>query len=283
MLAIVVAYLISIQITVPIKQLGSPATQVENGNLDVIPSTDRCDELGTLSNSLSSLIARMRDLIEKHYSDQLEKEQMKLKVLQNQINPHFLYNTLNIIYWTARLESVSKTSEITDALSQFYKLDLNWGNEITTVKKGIQHLNSYITIQKMRYDYELNIGIELDPSLYSCKIIKLILQPIVVNALLHGIATLGEKGRIRITGNGAGEDILFTVEDNGVGIPDDVAKVISEGTFTPRKGFGLRNVNERIKLITARNTAFPSLPGLTREQGWISGFEKIPGKCFQGI
>lgn len=248
LLAIVISYLISVQITTPIKRLSTLAVQVEKGNLDVISNINRSDELGVLSKALNNLIAKMKVMIEEQYADQLEKEQMKLKVLQNQINPHFLYNTLDVIYWTARVEKALKTSEIADALSQFFKLGLNHGNEITTVEKEVQHLNSYLVIQKMRYDYELDIAVNIDPSLDSCEMIKLILQPVVENAILHGISSLGEEGQIRVTGGWDSEDILFTVEDNGIGMPESVVSGINSGSFDQKQGFGLRNVNERIKL-----------------------------------
>lgn len=248
LLSVFVAYLMSRQIAKPIRLLSSLAKQVENGNLDVISNIRRKDELGELSSSLNTLAAKMRTLIEKQFADRLEREKLKLRMLQSQINPHFLYNTLDVLYWTARVEGASKTSDIANALAQFYKLGLNRGNEVTTVNNEVRHLESYIAIQRMRYDYELNISVDIDPLLNDRRILHLILQPVVENALQHGIAPIGKEGRVTVTGRADGENIVFTVEDNGVGMSPDEVEALFRGPAVGGHGFGLKNADARIRL-----------------------------------
>ena len=248
-LAFIALSFLTMKITKPIKKMTVLMKKVEQGNLDVLINTDRKDEIGTLGRSFNSMTRKLKILIEEVYKIQLSRKEAELKTLQAQINPHFLYNTLDVIYWTSRLENASRTGEIVSALAKLFKLGLNKGSEITTIKKEVEHVQSYLTIQKFRYDEIPEFRIAVDESILEHSTIKLILQPFVENALVHGIAEMGGRGRVEILGRDQGKNICFEVIDNGKGMEEDRIREIFEENFeSDQKGYGVRNVHKRIKL-----------------------------------
>ncbi len=248
-LAFIALSFLTMKITKPIKKMTVLMKKVEQGNLDVLINTDRKDEIGTLGRSFNSMTRKLKILIEEVYKIQLSRKEAELKTLQAQINPHFLYNTLDVIYWTSRLENAPRTGEIVSALAKLFKLGLNKGSEITTIKKEVEHVQSYLTIQKFRYDEIPELRIAVDESILEHSTIKLILQPFVENALMHGIAEMGGRGRVEILGRDQGKNICFEVIDNGKGMEEDRIREIFEENFeSDQKGYGVRNVHKRIKL-----------------------------------
>ncbi len=248
-LAFIALSFLIMKITKPIKKMTVLMKKVEQGNLDVLINTDRKDEIGTLGRSFNSMTRKLKILIEEVYKIQLSRKEAELKTLQAQINPHFLYNTLDVIYWTSRLENAPRTGEIVSALAKLFKLGLNKGSEITTIKKEVEHVQSYLTIQKYRYDEIPEFRIDVDESILEHSTIKLILQPFVENALVHGIAEMGGRGRVEILGRDQGKNICFEVIDNGKGMEEDRIREIFEENFeSDQKGYGVRNVHKRIKL-----------------------------------
>lgn len=248
-LAFIALSFLTMKITKPIKKMTVLMKKVEQGNLDVLINTDRKDEIGTLGRSFNSMTRKLKILIEEVYKIQLSRKEAELKTLQAQINPHFLYNTLDVIYWTSRLENAPRTGEIVSALAKLFKLGLNKGSEITTIKKEVEHVQSYLTIQKYRYDEIPELRIAVDESILEHSTIKLILQPFVENALVHGIAEMGGRGRVEILGRDQGKNICFEVIDNGKGMEEDRIREIFEENFeSDQKGYGVRNVHKRIKL-----------------------------------
>lgn len=252
-LAFLLSYFISNKITTPIKKLTQIMQKVEAGNLEVTADVKRKDEIGALGRSFNSMISRINTLIEEVYKIKISKKEAELRALQAQINPHFLYNTLDVIYWTSRIEGAPKTGEIVNALAKLFRLALNKGNEITTIEKEVEHLNNYLIIQKIRYEEEPDIVVDVDPAIYKCRTIKLILQPMVENALLHGIAEIDARGSVKVIGRDIGEDILFEIIDNGVGMEEERIKEIFEADVEEKKGYGIKNVDERIKLYYGEN------------------------------
>lgn len=248
-LAFIALSFLTMKITKPIKKMTVLMKKVEQGNLDVLINTDRKDEIGTLGRSFNSMTRKLKILIEEVYKIQLSRKEAELKTLQAQINPHFLYNTLDVIYWTSRLENAPRTGEIVSALAKLFKLGLNKGSEITTIKKEVEHVQSYLTIQKYRYDEIPEFRMDVDESILEHSTIKLILQPFVENALVHGIAEMGGRGRVEILGRDRGKNICFEVIDNGKGMEEDRIREIFEENFeSDQKGYGVRNVHKRIKL-----------------------------------
>lgn len=248
LVALVMSYLIASKVTDPIKKLTGLMQRVERGDLDVVIDIERKDEIGALAASFNSMIGRLKRLIDEVYKTRLKRKEAELKALQAQIDPHFLYNTLDTIYWTSRQENASKSGELVEALAKLFRLSLNKGNEITTIEKEVEHLGSYLFIQKMRYDEEPQIEIAIDPQLYPYHTIKLILQPLVENALYHGIAEIDGPGKIRVTGAEVSGEIVFEVSDNGVGMTDAKIREIFQESAGDQGGYGLKNVDERIRL-----------------------------------
>jgi two-component system sensor histidine kinase YesM len=240
-------HILSTRISNPIRTLTGFMKQVEKGDFNVTVDSEREDEIGQLSRSFNQMVNRIKELIEEVYLTKIKKKEAELDALQSQINPHFLYNTLDIAYWSSRMEDAPITEEIISNLSNFFKLGLNKGKEITTIGKEVEHLNSYLYIQLLRYDEKPEIIVKVDEKLYNYKLIKLILQPLVENALLHGISDMDAGGRIEVLGTDEGDDIIFEVRDNGKGIESSrLATIFDEDS--KHEGYGVKNVQDRIKI-----------------------------------
>ncbi len=248
-LAFAVFYALSSGITRPVNALTALMKKVEDGDLNVAADMRRKDEIGQLGKSFNSMVRTIKHLIEEVYENQIRSKEAELRALQAQINPHFLYNTLDVIYWTSRLENAPKTGEIVGELAKLFKLGLNNGREITTIGKEVEHMNSYLAIQRFRYDRAPRIRVAIDEKIYPFTAVKLILQPIVENAFVHGIPHLGEEGTVEITGRESDGDIVFEVTDNGCGMSEKRLGEIFLESADEKKGYGIKNVHERIRML----------------------------------
>lgn len=229
------------------------------------------NEVGNLANSFNYMISEIDDLIselniniealkeekENVKNVQILKRKAELKALQAQINPHFLYNTLNAITWQAADQGASEISILANSLGKFFRLSLSKGNEIITLRDEIEHVRSYLNIQSIRYKTKLNYQIDIDNDLLPMPTIKLLLQPLVENAIYHGIKLKDRPGMIRIyfskhLGDNGITIIKMCVEDDGYGIEEEKLEIInnylSECKINENEGYGIYNVNERIKL-----------------------------------
>ena len=225
---------------------------VQEGNLNVKIESKSGDEIGRLTDSFNYMVKRIRILVEEQYQNGKEIKNLELKALQAQINPHFLYNTLETINWKAIDNGVPEISEITQALARFYKLSLNKGKDIVRIEDEINHIKTYVQIQNMRFDNKINLVIDIDREIYNYKILKLILQPVVENSIYHGILENKEsqKGTITIGGRFDGGDIILTVRDDGVGMEEKKAmEILKEESTDEHHGYGVRNIHHRITLI----------------------------------
>lgn len=205
------------------------------------------DEIGELIRGYNALLGKMQTLIKEVYESEITQKKYEMKALQNQINPHFLYNSLSLINWKAIENGNRDISSITLALSNFYRTSLNKGRNTLTVEEEISNVKSYIEIQLMMHDNEFDVEYDIDNSILKYETLNLILQPIVENAIEHGIDVKedGERGKIIIKGWKNDGKIFISVADNGVGMDEDKAKsIITQNS----KGYGIRNVNERIEL-----------------------------------
>ena len=198
------------------------------------------------------MVKRINNLVQQQYQAGRDIKNAELKALQAQINPHFLYNTLDLINWKAIDKNVPEITEITHALAKFYKLSLNQGKDVVTLRDEINHISTYVQIQNLRFDEKIGFCISIPEDLYQYGILKLLLQPIVENAIIHGILPKkGEnyKGIIEITGSIDKEDLVLNIRDNGVGITKEKIKSIFNNTNVRNKnGYGIKNINDRIKL-----------------------------------
>lgn len=245
-MAILISAWISRRISKPIKVLSSSMKEVQNHNLDTEIHVDTNNEIGELSDTFNVMTGEIRTLIEKNTAEQKLKRKSELKALQAQINPHFLYNTLDSIIWMSVANKNEEVIEMTSALAKLFRISISKGAELITIGDEIEHVNSYLTIQKIRYGETVNFEISVDEALKKYKVLKLVLQPMVENAIYHGLKNKLGKGNIHISVTEEDNIILLKVKDNGIGIkPEDLANIYKVDS---KKGVGVRNVNERIKL-----------------------------------
>jgi two-component system sensor histidine kinase YesM len=218
-------------------------------------TSDNVDEITELGMSFNIMIGKIKELLDSKIQEQENLKKAELRALQAQINPHFLYNTLDTIIWMAESKKTDQVVKIVSALSKFFRISLSKGMDWITIGEEVERIRSYLIIQKMRYRDILDFNIEVDKEVTEHTILKLILQPLVENALYHGIKNKRKGGTINVRARMKGEnEILLEVEDDGIGFtPEKLAQLRSEleddsGSIKLESGFGLDNVNKRIKL-----------------------------------
>ncbi|MFF2480510.1 sensor histidine kinase [Paenibacillus sp. NPDC058071] len=218
------------------------------------------DEFTTISASLNELGKKTHSLIEEVYETNLKKKEAELEVLQAQINPHFLYNTLSSISRLAKFGEVEKQHQMIMNLAKFYRLTLNEGQTIILIQHEIEQVQAYLDIQQIKYAERMTIEYEIDPDILTSTTVKLILQPFVENALEH--AWRGDRILIRITGKREKEAIVFEVIDDGSGMPEQAIRAVF--AHEERSGYGIRNVHERIQLYYGKEfgVTIASEPGM---------------------
>lgn len=252
-LVVIVSFKFSRTLTNPIFKLKRLMKQAESGDLTVRFNFQHNDEIGELGQSFNHMIARIDQLIQMVYVEQENKRTAEMKSLQEQIKPHFLYNTLDTISWMARDYDAEDIVRLVDALTNMFRIGLSHGKDIITVKEEITHVSNYLYIQKIRYKDKLNYVIHVDESLYAIEVPKLILQPLVENAIYHGVKAKRGGGTITITGVPEGENLVFTVQDDGAGMlqekVEELNRRMSErSVLDEQKSFGLFYIRERIQL-----------------------------------
>jgi two-component system sensor histidine kinase YesM len=236
-------------LTKPIIKLSRLMGEVERGNLEIRFENDFNDEIGRLGQSFNSMLEKTRGLLEENVARQKRLRLQELKALQAQINPHFLYNTIDTINWMALSVDAEPISKLSKALANYYRLSLSKGEEIIKISDELNQVQNYLTIQKIRYENCLNYEFQVNQDIWDCYIIKLTLQPIVENAIYHGIKEKMGDGMLRILGRREGDLVILEVWDNGKGLDAAQLAKIRESLNKIRvEGFGLSNVNERIKL-----------------------------------
>lgn len=283
--SVLAAWIISASIYIPIKKLHDVTTTITGEDLQALVTTHNVDEITELGISFNIMIGRIRELLNAKIREQENLKKAELKALQAQINPHFLYNTLDTIVWMAESNNTDQVIDIVRALSSFFRIALSKGKDWISLQQEIEHVRSYLTIQKMRYRDILNYEIDVDEALLDSTVLKLTLQPLVENALYHGIKTKRNGGTIIVRARGIADDkVLLEVQDDGVGftpyklaqIQDLLAQDSDEVTLSEEGGFGLENVHKRIQLYYGREY------GLAIESHYRSGTQVsiiIPHRC----
>lgn len=253
--AVVAAWSLSKSIYTPIKKLHDVTTTITKNDLQALMTSDNVDEITELGMSFNIMIGKIKELLDSKIKEQENLKKAELRALQAQINPHFLYNTLDTIIWMAESKKTDQVIKIVTALSSFFRISLSKGMDWITIGEEVERIKSYLTIQKMRYRDILDFKIEVDKDVAENTILKLILQPLVENALYHGIKNKREGGTISVRARRKGEDeILLEVEDDGIGFtPRKLAQLRAElsddsGEIKMESGFGVGNVNNRIRL-----------------------------------
>ena len=216
--AMTFAVLISTTITNPIKMLENTMHEVEVGNFDVRSEIELNNEIGHLSKTFNVMISRIKDLMEKTVRDEEEKRRSEIRALQAQINPHFLYNTLDTIIWMSAGGKNDEVVEVTSALARLFRTSISKGENLVTLLNEVENIKSYLTIQKMRYEDKLSWRVDVPPGLLGLMTPKLILQPIVENAVYHGVKMSQAGGEIAISARTEGERLTITIADSGVGM-----------------------------------------------------------------
>ena len=245
----------------PIQRLENTTGRLASGELTARAEPVDVTELTELAESINIMADHLQDLIRQNKLEQQNLKKAELRTLQAQINPHFLYNTLDTILWEAEDENNEEVIQLTKALSDFFRISLSDGRDWITVREEIRHLTGYLQIQKTRYRDVLSYDIQVAEEIMTESIPKLLLQPLVENAIYHGIKEQRGGGKITITGEPQNGRIIFQVRDSGRGMTperlEEVRKALAEETAISNRyaypegstsGFGLRNVDQRIRL-----------------------------------
>jgi len=237
----------------PIQKLKRLMKEAQRGDLTVSFNTKYNDEIGELGNSFNTMVKEINNLINLVQIEEKNKRMAEMNVLQAQIKPHFIYNTLDTIRWMAEEHNEKDIVKIIEAFTNLLRISLSKGKEIISVKEELNHMQSYLTIQKIRYEDKLDYEIQFDENILNYKLIKLILQPLVENAIYHGIKEKRGNGKVVITGEIKEDLLCFTIKDNGKGIEDGLLKKINKMLVNSNEkenkmGYGIFNVNERIRL-----------------------------------
>ena len=236
----------------PIRQLNSVTEKIAQGDFNARAQVNSDDEVAELAVSFNKMAGNMQSLIDKVKEDERKMRKADLRLLQEQIQPHFLYNTLDTIVWLIESNEPDEAVTMVVTLSDFFREILSKGKEFISIKEEEKHISSYLQIQEMRYRDILEYDIQLDQVIYKYQILKLTLQPVVENALYHGIKYKRAKGCIHIHGEKEGDIIRLTVRDDGVGMDEEELAQLRQQIEKPcqetETGFGLANVNERIHM-----------------------------------
>lgn len=244
--------MVSRTVTRPILYLQNLTERVAGGDLEVRSELETGAEVKKLSDSLNMMIEQISTLIERNRLKQIRLREAELEVLQTQINPHFLYNTLDTIVWLAEAGKQQEVVQMVENLSDFFRATLNNGNDVTLVENESIHVESYLKIQQVRYQDILSYQISLPEEIRKYRIPKITLQPLVENALYHGIKNKRGQGMIEIGGREEEERIVLFVRDNGMGMTAERLKQIRNALLPEAKrgsdSYGLYNVNERLRL-----------------------------------
>lgn len=238
-------------ITKPVHYLQNVTKKVADGDLEVHSELQTGAEIKMLSDSINQMIDQINHLFQRVKLEQIHLREAQLEILQMQINPHFLYNTLDTIVWLAEAGKQSEVVHMVESLSDFFRVSLNQGNDVATVKEELLHITSYLEIQQVRYQDILDYEIDVPEELQGYMIPKITLQPLVENALYHGIKNKRGKGCIRVSGYSTQQDVVILVHDNGIGMTRERLHQIKEGLRHPQEKkdfYGLFNVNERLRL-----------------------------------
>lgn len=250
----VIAYLIAFRIsrflTDRITLLSESMIKVQKGELDVYVEAGQTDEIDQLMMSFNYMIDRLKLLVNEQFESGAKIKSAELKALQAQINPHFLYNTLDLINWKALDKGVPEIVDISQALAKFYKLSLNEGKEFVKIRDEVNHVSQYVKIQNMRFKNRITFESNIPSNLMDYPIIKIILQPLVENAILHGILNRpNQKGCITLNGQAVNGQIILTMKDNGVGMDQEqVQNILLTTEINESHGYGVKNIHERLQI-----------------------------------
>ena len=244
-------FLISARISDPIRRLERSVKELESG-LEVEIEEGGCYEVQRLSHAVRSMVSTMRHLMDDIIQQEGQKRRGELEVLQSQINPHFLYNTLDSVIWMTEAGQQAEAIQMVTSLARFFRISLSKGKSIIPLSDELEHARHYMNIQKIRYKNQFTAKIQAGEGTEELYTLKLIVQPLLENAIYHGMAGAEDDGEITVTARREGDDLVIDVADNGVGIPPETAASLLDAArpqvHTAGSGTGVRNVHQRIRL-----------------------------------
>lgn len=247
--AVMMIVLLSRIITRPVYDLTKKVDRISNGDWSVTCKVESKDEVGRLSQNFNIMVRKIRNLLQQVKEEQERKRETELSLFQMQIKPHFLYNTLDLIYVCCEMDETETGGKIAKSLADYYRICLSGGQEVISVGEEIRNIENYLYIQKERYMDILKYKIEIPEECLKCRIPKLTLQPLVENAIYHGLKESDGEGMIFIYGKFQADNLILTVEDDGVGMsPEHFYTLLHEETKDGKKHFGIKNVDERLRL-----------------------------------
>lgn len=250
LLALMISLVISYSITKPVKNLIKSMNKVKEGDFNTLQEFNGKNEIGQLSETFNVMVIKIKELIVNLVNEQKKKKEAELNVLQAQITPHFLYNTLNLIKCMAVLKNVNEIADVTKALINLLELSINNKKDFITIENEIEMTNQYILLQSYKLSKKFDVVIDVEKDIYAYKTLKLILQPLVENAILHGFEDMQRQCEFLIQVKKENDRIVMSVKDNGIGMTaervDEVLKKTSgRGKFNR---IGINNINERVKI-----------------------------------
>lgn len=249
----IIAAVFAASISKSIIYLSRQVRRFEEGDFTVEFDTTDTNEIGILANGLSSMVRTVKSLLQGIKDEQEKKRKVELLALQTQINPHFLYNTLASIKHLVDMNDNDRASKMVSALTKFFMIGISKGKEIITLREELEHVKSYLLIQKMRYQKDFDFSIAVSEDILDCKMIKLTLQPLIENSIYHGMKQKVGPGEIKISGWREEQEVVLEIYDDGVGMDSEKLNQLVKVINTPEIDenpitFGLKNVHQRILL-----------------------------------
>ena len=238
-------------IIIPVKQLKNHISVVSTGDFSYNSSIEWNHELGDIGKGINELSRNVEALMEKRIEDEKQKSDLEYKMLQSQINPHFIYNTLESIHMMAELNDDEETSIMAEYFGAIIRYSMNRKVNTVKLRDEINIIDNYIYLQKIRFDQLFVIENLINEDVLDCEIIKMIIQPLIENSIYHGLSECSSNGKIIIQGQKIGNELLLTISDNGIGIESNILKDLNDYINDKNnkfKGIALRNINRRLKL-----------------------------------
>ena len=254
--AIIIVTILTRLIIKPVHGLTEAAIKAQGGDFSVNYQTTAKDEVGILAKAFQEMILKIKSLLLRVEEEQKKKREYELALLQEQIKPHFLYNTLDLIYVFCERDMSAEAAKITKSLADFYRTSLSNGEEIVTIREEMQTISNYLYIQRERYFDLLDFEVHCDENIEDYPILRLLLQPLVENAIYHGIKDTGTKGVVRVCGYADDEAVVLIVEDDGAGMTaDKIAELKERRGDEPKEHFGIHSIRERLALYYAERAS----------------------------
>ena len=249
-ISVVIYLLLSRTVTRPVRRLVDSMQKFEKQAESFEYKTDMSNvvEFKTLSKSFEHMVLMIQSLMEKVHNEEIVLRKTELKALQAQINPHFLYNTLDSIQWMCEQGNSKDAVKMVGALAKLFRISISHGNEFITINDELKHAESYLIIQSYRYKNQFTYSFDVDKSVLGYMCNKITIQPFIENAIYHGLDRMVDEGEIKIIAQRRGKDIAIIVKDNGLGMTEEQCKTILQKDRSDSKGIGVKNVNDRLKI-----------------------------------